>query len=301
MVHAMPAAHNSGVSALRFAPHHGHLLLSVGMDGAARMWRTSDFALARVYDGHVGAVRDASFDKEGGKFLTAGFDRTVKLWDVETGRVAGNFKMEGVPYCVRFFPGDGGGRQFLAGCGDRTILQIDVRDATNVVQRYDQHMGAVNSISFVEDDRRFVSSADDKVLRVWEYGIPVVIKYVSDPSMHSMPVTVLHPNRKWLACQGMDNIVHVVSARDKFRHHTKKSFKDHIVAGYGCGLTFSPDGRFLGSGDSLGRLFFWDWKSTRTFRTVQAHKGVCIALEWHPTNPSMVASCSWDGDIKIWD
>lgn len=297
----LTGAHVGGVAAVRFFPEYGHMLLSVGMDGYAKLWKTDSGKLLRDYRGHSKAVRDVCFTNDGRKFLTASYDATVKLWDTESGRVLGNFGTDAAPSCVRFNPEEDKQHEFLVGCANRKILQIDVRDANNVVQEYDQHMGSVNAISFVEDNKRFVSSADDKVLRVWDYGIPVVIKYVSDPTMHSMPITVLHPNRKWLACQSMDNNVLVYSARDRFKQNTKKRYRGHLVAGYACGLTFSSDGRFLGSGDSLGRLFFWDWKSSRMFRTLQAHKGVCIGVEWHPTKPSMVASCSWDGDIKFWD
>ena len=62
-------------------------------------------------------------------------------------------------------------------------------------------MGAVNSILFVDDNRRFVSCADDKKMFVWDYGIPVVIKHFSEPWMHSMPQLCLHPNKKWFAAQ----------------------------------------------------------------------------------------------------
>ncbi|CDF38099.1 unnamed protein product [Chondrus crispus] len=297
----LKGAHVGGVSVVRFFPEYGHLLLSAGMDGKARVWRTSSGKLVRDYCGHSKTIRDVCFSNDGRRFLTASYDATVKLWDTETGRVVGSFTTGAAPSCVKFNPEPEKQNEFLAGCANRKILQIDVRNANEVVQEYDQHMGAVNSISFVEDNTRFVSSADDKVLRVWDYGIPVVIKYVSDPLMHSMPVTVLHPNRKWLACQSMDNKIAIYSARDRFKHNTKKRYGGHLVAGYACGLTFSGDGRFIGSGDSLGRLFFWDWKSSRLFRTLQGHKGVCIGLEWHPTKPSLVVSCGWDGDIKFWD
>lgn len=293
------AAHRNGVRVVRFSPLYGHLLLSGGMDGFARVWNTERAECARDYKGHTKMVRDVCFMDDGTSFLTAGFDGSVKWWDIESGRVKGSYRTEGMPACVRAKPGEA--NEFLVACSSQKILQIDVRDARSVVQEYDQHMGGVNSITFVGDNRKFVSSADDKVLRVWEYGIPVVIKYVSDPTMHSMPVTLLHPNRKWLVCQSMDNNVLVYTAKDRFKQNIKKRFKGHLVAGYACGLTFSPDGRFIGSGDSLGRLFFWDWKSSRLFRTTQAHKGICIDLDWHPTKSSLVASCGWDGDIKLWD
>jgi len=73
------------------------------------------------------------------------------------------------------------------------------------------------------------------------------------------------------------------------------------VAGYACQVSFSPDGRFVMSGDSEGKLWFWDWKTTKVFRTIRAHDNVTIGCEWHPIEPSRVATCSWDGSIKYWD
>lgn len=296
-------AHARGASAVRFLPGHGHLLLSAGLDGVAKVWDAGKRRRCiRSYSGHSKGIRDVCFSGNGRTFLTASYDRSIKLWDTETGRVVSSFDCGGsIPLCARFHPDDAHRHEFLAGCMNKKVIQLDVRDAGNVVQQYDQHMGAVNSVTFVDDNRRFVSSADDKVLRVWEYGIPVVIKYISDPKMHSMPVVASHPNRKWLACQGMDNRVTVFSARDRFKLNAKKSFRGHIVAGYACGLSFSPDGRFLASGDSTGRAFFWDWKTARMFRALQAHKGVCVDVNWHPTQPSLVATCGWDGNIKLWD
>jgi pre-mRNA-processing factor 17 len=66
----------------------------------------------------------------------------------------------------------------------------------DIQQEYDQHLGAVNTITFVDQNSRFVTTSDDKTLRVWEFGIPVVIKYIAEPDMHSMPAVALHPSRK---------------------------------------------------------------------------------------------------------
>lgn len=294
-------AHTGAVSVVRLLPPYGHMLLSTGLDdGCARVWDVTRARIMRTYRGHSKGIRDTVLTQNGATFLTAGYDRAVRLWDTETGRVKGSYSMSGMPFCVQFYP-RADGVEFLAGCADKKVVQIDTRDSSNVVQTYDQHMGAVNSISFVDDDRRFVSSSDDKVLRLWEYGVPVVIRHISDPGAHSMPVTMLHPNRKWLACQSMDNAVRLFSARDKFKPNNKKSFKGHLVAGYACGLASSPDGRFLASGDSMGRMFFWDWKTSRLFRALQAHKGVCFSLAWHFTRPSFVISGGWDGKVKFWD
>ena len=73
------------------------------------------------------------------------------------------------------------------------LPQYDTR-AHEIVQTYDQHLGPVNTITFVDENRRFVTTSDDKTLRGWDYDIPVVIKYIAEPYMHSMPAVTLHPS-----------------------------------------------------------------------------------------------------------
>jgi WD40 repeat protein len=66
-----------------------------------------------------------------------------------------------------------------------------------ITQEYDQHLGPVNSITFVDENRRFVTTSDDKTIRAWDFDIPVVIKYIAEPHMHSMPAVTLHPSSKF--------------------------------------------------------------------------------------------------------
>lgn len=73
--------------------------------------------------------------------------------------------------------------------------------------------------------------------------IPVDMKYIADPTMHSMPAVTPAPNGKWLACQSMDNKIVIFSALNRFKINRKKTFSGHMVAGYACQLDFSPDMR----------------------------------------------------------
>lgn len=293
--------HNKAVSAIRLFPKTAHLLLSAGTDCKARLWNVyKDRQCLRTFIGHSKGIKDITFNNNGTNFLTASYDKWIKLWDTESGECVSRFTNKRIPYCVKFNPDNDRQNIFLVGCSDKRIYQYDIR-TKEVVQEYDQHLGAINTITFVDSNRRFVTTSDDKTLRAWEFDIPVVIKYVAEPSMHSMPAVTLHPKEKWLACQSLDNQIVVYSARDRFRCNRKKVFRGHLVAGYACEVGFSPDGRFISSGDSEGRMWFWDWKTCRVLKKFKAHDKVVIGHVWHPHETSKVFTCSWDGTIKLWD
>ncbi|XP_047243216.1 pre-mRNA-processing factor 17 [Girardinichthys multiradiatus] len=295
------SGHTKGVSAIRLYPSSGHLLLSCSMDCKIKLWEVyGERRCLRTFIGHSKAVRDICFNNSGTQFLSAAYDRYLKLWDSETGQCISRFTNRKVPYCVKFNPDEEKQNLFVAGMSDKKIVQWDIRTG-EVVQEYDRHLGAVNTITFVDENRRFVSTSDDKSLRVWEWDIPVDFKYIAEPSMHSMPAVTLSPNGKWLACQSMDNQILIFGAQNRFRLNKKKIFKGHMVAGYACQVDFSPDMSYVVSGDADGKLNIWDWKTTKLYHRIKAHDKVCISALWHPHETSKVITCGWDGQIKLWD
>jgi len=291
--------HEKGVHRIRLFPRTGHLLLSAGLDGACKVWSVEQKKCMRTYVGHSAAVRDVQFNNDGTKFISSSFDRYLRLWDTESGKVLGTYTNRRVPYVVKFYPHDD--NTFVVGCSDNKIVAYDATTG-EITQEYDHHLAPVNTITFVEDNgTKMVTSSDDKKVLVWEWDIGVPIKYISDPTMHSMPVITMHPSEKYLVCQSLDNRIVVYQAGDRYGLQRKKKMEGHNVAGYACDISISPDGRFVCSGDSNGKLYFWDFKRTRMLQKYHAHdKGPCIGAVWHPVDPSTMFTCGWDGVIKMW-
>jgi len=292
--------HTQGVSVIRTFPQTGHLLLSGSMDTKIKLWDIYDHGnCLRKFHGHVKAVKDVTFSNDGRRFLSCAYDRQMKLWDTETGQCIKRFGNGKIPYVVRFHPDEDKQNIFLSGMSDKKIIQYDINSG-EITQEYDQHLGPVNTITFVDENRRFVTTSDDKTIRAWDFDIPVVIKYIAEPHMHSMPAVTLHPSNKYFAAQSLDNQILVYST-DNFRQNRKKRFSGHSVAGYACQVGFSPDGKWISSGDGEGNVVFWDWKSGRIKSRLKAHSKVVIAHEWLPHETSKVITASWDGLIKLWD
>ena len=99
--------------------------------------------------------------------------------------------------------------------------------------------------------------------------------------MHSMPAVGMHPSQKWLAMQSMDNQILIYSSPE-LKQNRKKRFAGHNAAGYACEVAFSPDGKFVSSGDGHGDLVFWDFKTCRLLKRIKAHTKAVISHAWLP-------------------
>merc|ERR1711991_26067 len=291
--------HTKGVQAIEFIPGTGHLLLSGSMDGKCKIWDVySDRNVRRTYVGHSEGVKSVNMNEKGTEFLSTDFDRIMRLWDVETGQAKGSFTNRKMGYDVKFRPTDN--NIFLMAASDNKIYQWDARTG-EVCQEYNYHLQPCNTVTFFDGGRKFVSTSDDKKLLVWEFDIPVPIKYIQEPDMHSMPAVTLNPSGDYFVGQSMNNTIVTYSCNDKVKEIKKKIFSGHNNSGYACKPGFSPNGQFLISGDGTGKLHCWDWKTTKSYRKLQCHDGACLGAVFHPLEPSWIATCGYDGQVKLWD
>jgi len=294
-------SHTKAITQMQFFPSSGHLLLSASADSKVKIWDVyHQRELLRTYSGHTKSVNDICFNPDGTQFLTASYDRQMKLWDTETGACINRFTTGKTPHVVRINPSTP--HEFLAGMSDKKIVQFDTRSGQQV-QEYDHHLGPVNTITFCDGDRRFITTSDDKSLRAWEYNIPVPIKFIAEPYMFPMVRSSPHPSGKYVAFQSSDNQIVVYASTEKFRQNRKKSFRGHNNAGYAIDVDISPDGEIIMSGDSSGKVCFWSWKTCKllTDKQLNASDGPIVSSIWHPRETSKIVTGDLNGIIKYWD
>ncbi|KAK2196662.1 bifunctional WD40 repeat/WD40-repeat-containing domain superfamily/WD40-YVTN repeat-like-containing domain superfamily/Pre-mRNA-processing factor 17 [Babesia duncani] len=293
--------HSMAVTSIRYTPNVGHLLLSSSMDGFVKIWDSNNNRKCiRTYKGHCKGVRQVNFVADGcTHFYSCGCDSNIIQWDTEYGKVCGVYPIDQLPSCVTSHPTDP--NVFIVGGANNKACQFDARTG-NIELEYNAHMATVNTVTFIDNNRKIVTTGDDKKLLVWEYNIPVAIKHIAEQCMHCIPAVIRHPSDKFILGQSMNNQILVYEALgSRVKFFGKKRFRGHSSYGYSISPACSPDGKFVASGDTRGHLYFWDWKNCRMIETLEAHKSVLIDCQWHPTQPSRLATCSWDGTIKLWD
>lgn len=295
--------HVNGTTKLKFLPETGHLFLSGGNDNIINIWDMyHERTLLRDYRGHRKAVRDINFNSDGTEFLSVSFDQTLKVWDTETGKVKSRLKWHSVPNCATYHPTNN--NEYIVGLSNSEIRHYDSRvsNKEGLIQTYNHHLSSIISLKYFPDGSKFISSSEDKTVRIWENQVNIPIKQISDTSQYSMPYLDIHPEQHYFSAQSMDNAIYSFSMKPKYKKNLKKVFRGHLCAGFGINFGFSPDGQYVVSGDSRGSVVVWDWKTTRTLKRFEVPDGKPVTtLAWHPQETSKMLCSGNGGKIYLFD
>jgi len=118
----------------------------------------------RSLEGHEGRVVTMTFSPDGATLVSAGEDRQLLAWNVDTGDRVAKLDSDAKVRSMAFSP-DGA---LLATGAAEGFIRLWSGDGWLPGSRIEAHDGAVNSIGFSADGTALVSSGEDGTLRVWD-------------------------------------------------------------------------------------------------------------------------------------
>ena len=115
-----------------------------------------------VLKGHTDALYTVSFSFDGKKIATASRDKTVRIWDAESGKELQ--KLEGTVSGRQAWSPDGKKIATVNG----GIPQIWDTESGKKLQQLVGHQGSVMTLAFSPDSKKVVTGGVDRTVRIWD-------------------------------------------------------------------------------------------------------------------------------------
>ncbi|KAM5273056.1 WD repeat-containing protein 25 [Ctenodactylus gundi] len=299
--------HKGPVNSIQWCPvwSKSHMLLSTSMDKTFKVWNAVDSGhCLQTYRVHSEAVRAARWAPCGRRILSGGFDFALHLTDLETGTQLFTGKSDFRITTLKFHPKDH--NVFLCGGFSSEIKAWDIRTG-KVVKGYKATIQQTLDILFLQEGSEFLSSTDastrdsaDRTIIAWDFRTSAKISNQIFHERYTCPSLALHPREPVFLAQTNGNYLALFSAVWPYRMSRRRRYEGHKVEGYAVGCECSPCGELLATGSADGRILMFSFRTASRACTLQGHRQACIGTSYHPVLPSVLGTCSWEGDIKIW-
>jgi len=115
--------------------------------------------------GHAGPVYGVALSEDGRMAISASADRTLKVWEVASGRMLHTLADHTDAVTSVAISGDG--RLAVSGSWDGTVKVWDVAHQ-RVLRTLEGHTDWVNGVALSENERIAISASSDKTLKVWD-------------------------------------------------------------------------------------------------------------------------------------
>lgn len=56
-----------------------------------------------------------------------------------------------------------------------------------VAMNYEYHQGSVNTITFYEENKHFLTTGDDRKVIAWDFRVPAPIRIITDSTLNVIP------------------------------------------------------------------------------------------------------------------
>ena len=262
----------------------------LGDERAVTIW-DADGREVRSLEGHLGGIEACAFGPAGRLLASAGHDRSIRLWNPQTGAAVGVLLGHGSTVSACAFSPDG--LVLVSGSEDMTLKLWDMAADGREIRTLKGHKGAVETCAFSPDGSLLVSGSRDETLKIWDVATGRELRTLKGHDSW-VGTCAFGPDGTYVISIGGQDIK-VWDVRSGRQLRTMQSRGHRSVDA----LAVSPDGNYIVSGAGDGTLTLWDPRDGRELEVLSGHGGAVTACAIAP-NGRYIVSASFDETLKIW-
>ncbi len=237
---------------------------------------------------HKAQILVYAFSADEKRALSSGEEKSVKLWDLETGHCLR--ELEGHTGEVEVLKWSPSQRYALSGSTDETLRLWDV-EAGRCIHVLKGHTGNVWAIAWSVDQRYALSGSHDTTVRLWDMKMGRCI-LVLEGHTAGIESVAWSADQRRATSASQDGTVRFwdLETGDCIRM---------LEGVLGSHMQWSADQRrVLSSTDKTVQL--WDLERGRCLRVFEGHTDTIFGLEWS-FDKRRVLSASQDKTVRLWD
>jgi WD40 repeat protein len=257
-------------------------------------------ALLLTLEGHTAAVTSVAVAADGKRAVSASQDQTLRVWDLETGRVQHTLEGHSDAVCSVAMTTDG--KRALSASWDDTLKLWDLD--TGLLLRTIKRDADADCVAISGDGKRAVSASWDKVLRVWEPETGRVLGVLKGHTRRVYGVAIA-ADGTCAASVSWDGTLRVwnlesgkVLRKLKGQHLPARDVPTRGIIP-GC-VAVTADGKRAVFTSSDKELKVCDLATGRVLHTLRGHSDIpgCAAVT---EDGKRIVSGSRDWTLKVWD
>lgn len=261
-----------------------------GPTASAKASSTAQIAPFRMLRGHTGRVLSVDFSPTGHLLASAGTDRTIKLWNSDTGHLLQTLQgHQSWVWAIAFHPQ---GHLLASASYDQTVRLWNVAtgDCQHTLQGHDS---SVLAVAFSPDGQWLASGGYNQTIKLWESATGQC-RYTWHAHGNRVWAVAFSPDSRYLATGGDDGTIQLWNMATGKSEQTLTRHTDPVLS-----LLVSADGSTLYSGSADKSINVWELKTGDCTATLTGHQSWVWSLQYDP-EASILLSAGQDETIRYW-